>query len=264
MAETENLQQTTPTADPATQDHGDQGGSAAPETIEGLDVSQIPESVRPAVIDRLKSMRRDYTTKTEAAAAQLREAESLRQKAALADLMLQNPDIAKNLNGKSSDQDDPEDDAAIENLDPRAKRAVNAMLERRIRKLRDQELPERFDPVIKRFTAFEQKEIKKEWDAVTREFPEAKGQEAKVLAFCQANPSISDYRTAVMASLGPEILEARSRASAKADLTMRQNAQTVRNGTPASQTQPKDKPRHSRLAEALEAHLAKTEQGSRS
>lgn len=243
----------TPAA-PAVGTSSDQGAPFGSEPVEGVDLSGVPEAVRAQVVDRLKAMRADHSRKTQEASDRLKEAEALRQKAALADLILQNPALAKNLNGggqPSSDEDD-EDEAAIAALQPEAVKGVKALLKR----WQKTELAPVYDPHIRRLSAIDRKMIKQEMDSVHREFPEAKGQEAKIAAFCQANPGIDDYRTAVMGALGAEILDARSKAQAakSADLTMRQNAQTIRNGTPAPQTQPKDKPRFSRLAEAIAAY----------
>lgn len=254
--ETNDLQPASGTA-PAAPDTGissDQGGAQGAEPVEGVDLSGVPEAVRAQVVERLKAMRADHSRKTQEAADQLKEAAALRQKAALADLILQNPSLAQSLrNGgqSSSSDEDAEEEAAIAALQPEAVKGVKALLKR----WQKTELAPVYDPHIRRLSAIDRKMIKQEMESVHREFPEAKGQEAKIAAFCQANPSIDDYRTAVMGALGAEILEARSKVqSAKsADLAMRQNAQTLRNGTPAQQTQPKDKPRFSRLAEAMAA-----------
>lgn len=242
--------------------HGDQSNGQSSESVEveGLSLNEIPEHVRPMVIERLKALRADHTRKTQEASERMREVDSIRQKAALADLMLQNPQINNLVNGKTSPNgpngdhdDDAEDEKSIEQLTPEAKGAVEAML----RRFQKRNLAPIFDPVIERFQRFEQKEIAKEWGAVTKEFPEVESRKDKVMAFLTRNPTTADLREAVLASIGPEIIEARLKASQKADLTSRKDAQIQRNGTPGSQTQSVEKPKFKTLGEALKAHLAK-------
>lgn len=257
--ETENLRH--PATGPADSQTANTGEHHAQDTQEHVEVEQgADESVKGQL------RQADYTRKMQALAEERRQIESIRQKAAMADLLLANPGLAQNRNGaqaSASDQDDgewtAEDAEAVESLEPKARRAVEAI----IRKFKKDKIDREYQPIATRYIKAEDRRIKAEWESLCKEFPEAKEHQAEVVRFLQQNPSIDDLRTGLMAAVGDKIVAAREARSKRSDLLMRQNAQTVQGGTPASQTQPVAKPKFKRLADAL-AEATSRREGDRS
>lgn len=238
---------------------GDQPAQAVREpVVEGVDLSDVPEELRPRVEARLKEMRADYTRKTQEVSS---ERERLQQEAALGRLVSQNPNILKLLNGGASaapePQEDPDEEAAIQALEPTAVKAVDALLKRKLKEFNKQ-LDQAYSPVVQRFSKWEQRQVRSDWDALVKEFPEAAEHQADVAQYLQANPQVDDLRAAFMSSVGPKILEKRLAATRRNDTAQRRDAQILRDGTPAQQTRPKDEPKPSRLAAAFEQVLKKT------
>lgn len=233
---------------------GDQPASVRETVVEGVDLSDVPDDLRPRVEARLKEMRADYTRKTQDVAS---ERERLQQEAALGRLVSQNPNILKLLNGGAAagshqePQDDPDEEAAIQALEPAAVKAVDALMKRKLKEF-NRQLDSAYAPVVQRFSKWEQRQVRSDWDSIVKEFPEAADHQTEVAQFLQANPQIDDLRAAFMASAGPKIIEKRLAATRRNDTAQRQNAQILRGDTPSQQTRPKDQPKHSRLSAAFE------------